>query len=56
MGLFGEVNLVETGAVTLRSPMAVTHFTDRTLKTAELTVYAELLNATDHEVQGRVEG
>ena len=56
MGLIGEVNLVETGAVTLRSPMAVTHFADPTLKTAELTVYAELHNATDHEVQGRVEG
>ena len=47
---------METGAVTLRSPMAVTHFTDPTLKTAELTVYAELHNGADHEVQGRVEG
>lgn len=56
MGLWGDVNLVETGAVTLRSPMAVTHFTDPTLKTAELTVYAELHNATDHEVRGQVEG
>ncbi len=56
MGLWGEVNLVETGAVTLRSPMAVTHFTDTTLKTAELTIYAELHNATHHEVQGTVEG
>ena len=56
MGLIGEVNLVETGAVALRSPMAVTHFTDPTLKTAELTIYAELHNGADHEVQGRVEG
>jgi exo-1,4-beta-D-glucosaminidase len=56
MGLWGEVNLVETGAVTLRSPMAVTHWTDTTLKTAELTIYAELHNATDHEVQGKVQG
>lgn len=56
MGLWGDVNLVETGAVTLRSPMAVTHFTDPTLKTAELTIYAELYNATDHEVQGQIEG
>ena len=56
MGLWGAVNLVETGAVTLRSPMVVTHFADPALKTALLTVYAELHNATDHEVQGRVLG
>ena len=29
MGLWGEVDLVTTGTVTLRSPLAVTHFTDR---------------------------
>jgi hypothetical protein len=31
MGLWGAVDLVTTGAVTLRSPLAVTHFTDNTL-------------------------
>jgi len=56
MGLWGDVNLVETGPVTLRSPMAVTHFSDTSLSTAELTVYAELHNASDHEVQGTVTG
>jgi exo-1,4-beta-D-glucosaminidase len=56
MGLVGDVNLVETGAVTLRSPMAVTHFPDTSLSTAELTIYAELHNATNHEVQGTVSG
>jgi exo-1,4-beta-D-glucosaminidase len=56
MGLIGEVKVVETGPVALRSPMAATHFTDPSLKTAELTVYAELENGTDHEVQGQVEG
>jgi exo-1,4-beta-D-glucosaminidase len=56
MGLWGDVSLVETGAVTLRSPMAVTHFTDPSLATAELTVYAELHNATAHEIQGTVGG
>ena len=56
MGLWGDVNLVETGPVALRSPMAVTHFADPSLKTAELTVYAELHNGADHEVQGRVTG
>ncbi len=56
MGLWGEVELVETGAVTVRSPMAVTHFTDETLSTAELTVYAELHNAADHAVKGVASG
>ena len=46
MGLWGEVDLVSTGAVTLRSPMVVTHLPDDDLETAELTVYAELHNAT----------
>jgi len=56
MGIQGEVELVQTGAVTVRSPMAVTHFTDETLGTAELTVYAELHNAADHAVKGVVSG
>jgi len=56
MGLWGAVDLVTTGAVTLRSPMAVTHFPDDTLTSAELTVYAELHNAADHPVKGQVTG
>ena len=56
MGLWGAVDLVTTGAVTLRSPLAVTHFPDTSLGTAELTVYAELHNASDHAVKGVVEG
>lgn len=56
MGLWGAVDLVTTGAVTVRSPMAVTHFRDDSLKTAELTVYAELQNATAHEMKGVVSG
>ncbi|MGO9340250.1 MAG: glycosyl hydrolase 2 galactose-binding domain-containing protein [Terracidiphilus sp.] len=56
MGLWGAVDLVSTGTVTLRSPLAVTHFTDSTLGTAELTVYAELHNASDSAVKGIVEG
>jgi exo-1,4-beta-D-glucosaminidase len=56
MGLWGEVNLVSTGAVTVRSPQAVTHFTDGALQTAELTVYAELHNSADHAVKGIVSG
>jgi exo-1,4-beta-D-glucosaminidase len=56
MGLWGEVNLMTTGAVTVRSPMAVTHFPDASLTTADLTVYAELHNATPREVKGVVSG
>jgi len=56
MGLWGAVDLVSTGTVTLRSPLAVTHFTDDTLATAEVTVYAELHNASDRAVKGVVEG
>jgi exo-1,4-beta-D-glucosaminidase len=56
MGLWGAVDLVTTGPVALRSPMAVTHFSDGSLSTADLTVYAELHNATDRPEQGIVAG
>ena len=56
MGLWGDVNLVSTGAVALRSPMVVTHLPDDNLETAELTVEAEVNNATNNEVQGTVSG
>ena len=56
MGLWGAVDLVTTGAVTVRSPMAVTHFEDSTLHAADLTVYAELHNASDQAVSGVVAG
>jgi len=56
MGVWGAVDLESTGTVTLRSPLAATHFTDDTLKTAELTVYAELHNASDRAVKGTVTG
>ena len=56
MGLWGAVNLVATGPVTLRSPLAITHFDDDTHNIADLTVYAELHNAADHPVKGVVSG
>jgi exo-1,4-beta-D-glucosaminidase len=56
MGLWGAVNLVATGPVAVRSPLAVTHFADDSLSLADLTVYAELHNATDHSVKGVVSG
>jgi len=56
MGLWGAVDLVTSGPVALRSPMAVTHFTDASLKQANLTVYAQLHNATDKALHGIVTG
>jgi len=56
MGLWGGVTLVSTGPVSLRSPLAVTHFPDASLHEADLNVYAELHNATDKPVHGRVSG
>jgi len=56
MGLWGAVDLVTTGPVTLRSPLAVTHFSDSAPSIAELTVYAELHNATDQMVKGLIAG
>jgi exo-1,4-beta-D-glucosaminidase len=56
MGITGGVDLIAAGAVTLRSPLAVTHFTDGSLASANLSVYAELHNATDHAVKGKVAG
>ena len=52
MGLWGPVSLVETGSVTVRSPLVVTHFSDGSLSRADLTVYAELHNASSHPVKG----
>jgi exo-1,4-beta-D-glucosaminidase len=56
MGLWGAVDLIETGPVTVRSPMVVTHFRDPQLSSADLTVYAELHNATADVVRGTVSG
>ncbi|WP_263359683.1 glycoside hydrolase family 2 protein [Acidicapsa ligni] len=56
MGLIGDVSLVRTGAVTLQSPEVSTHFSDGSLADAELTVYAELHNATDETITGDVKG
>jgi exo-1,4-beta-D-glucosaminidase len=56
MGLWGPVELTTTGPVSLRSPLAVTHFTDSSLQEADLTVYAELHNATGQAIHGTVTG
>jgi exo-1,4-beta-D-glucosaminidase len=54
MGLWGSVSLEQTGPVTLRSPQVVTHLTGDS--SADLTVYAELHNATASPVEGVVSG
>lgn len=56
MGLWGPVNLVTTGPVAVRYPFIATHFEDASLRVADITVTAELQNATDHSVQGTLEG
>ena len=56
MGLWGAVDLVETGPVTVRSPLAVTHFPDGSLNRADLTVYVELHNASANAIKGIVSG
>ena len=56
MGLWGPVDLVTSGPVSVRSPLATTHFPDASLKEADLTVYGELHNASDHAVHGIVTG
>ena len=52
MGLWGAVDLVTTGPVTVRSPLVVTHFSDSSLSVANLTLYGELHNADARSVKG----
>jgi exo-1,4-beta-D-glucosaminidase len=52
MGIWKSVDLVATGPVEVTSPAVTAHFTDASLKQAELTVYAEVRNATGNPVNG----
>lgn len=56
MGLWGAVTVATSGAVTVRSPMVSTAFTDGSLRTAALTVRATVSNATDAPVRGTLRG
>ncbi len=56
MGLWRDVYLRESGPVSVRAPFVATHFTDASLAQANLTVEAELHNATDAPVTGSLEG
>lgn len=55
MGIWGDVYLSASGSVSVRYPMVATHFPDDSLQQADLTVAAQLQNATDKPVQGEVE-
>lgn len=60
MGLFREVRLRVTGDVSIENPFVVTKLDLAAFKEARLTVSAELVNHTDADVsgtlQGRIEG
>jgi exo-1,4-beta-D-glucosaminidase len=55
MGLWRGVWLRETGPVEIRSPLVSTHFTNASLTEADLTVEAELRNASDAQVRATVQ-
>ena len=55
MGLWREVFLRSTGAVEIRDPQVITHFADESLAEADLTVEAELHNASAAQVTGTLE-
>ncbi len=56
MGLWGEVSLITTGPVSVRSPFITTHFEDSSLGVADITATAQLKNATDHPIDGIAAG
>jgi len=52
MGLFRDVFLRSTGPVEIRNPQVITHFSGSPSEEAELTVEAELCNATSAPITG----
>lgn len=56
MGLWRKVYLHASGPVTVRYPQVVTHFAAHSLGEADLTVEAELRNATAGPVNGKLSG
>jgi exo-1,4-beta-D-glucosaminidase len=56
MGLWRSLYVEGSGAVAIRNPMVVTHFADASLNEADLTVEAELTNASDATVSGLFDG
>lgn len=55
LGIWGDVSLTTSGPVSVRHPQVVTHFTDSTLKQADLTIAAQVCNASEKPVQGVLE-
>src|SRR5262249_44978059 len=53
MGLWQDVYLTTSGPVKIRYPAVVTHPADKDRATVELTILAELHNASDKPVQGK---
>jgi exo-1,4-beta-D-glucosaminidase len=56
MGLYSDVYLHTSGPVEIRNPQVLTHFTDASNSRANLTVMAELHNATDKPISGSLDG
>ncbi len=56
MGLWGDVYFAATGAIAVRHPQVVTHFADASLTEADLTVMAEVQNASDAPVSAVLQG
>ncbi len=56
MGLWREVYLTTSGPVALRYPTAVSKLNLPSTDSAQLTVTAQLKNATDHSVKGKLKG
>jgi exo-1,4-beta-D-glucosaminidase len=52
MGLWGAVDLITSGPVSVRSPLVATHLTDATGDGADLTAFAEVHNASTAPVKG----
>jgi exo-1,4-beta-D-glucosaminidase len=56
LGLWREVYLTDSGPVVMRNPQVTSVVDVRTLESAELTVTAQIQNATDQSIAARVEG
>ena len=55
LGIWGDVYLSTSGPVSVRYPQVVTHFRDSSLQVADLTVMAQLQNASEKQVEGTLE-
>ncbi len=56
MGIWRDVYLTASGPVTVRYPAVSTRFADDSLRRAELTVFADVRNATSEPVEGVLSG